>query len=100
MMNVALLLFFTLPLSGSPSRQGPVQQTMGAGQIASAAQGTDPRLDEKLNLPTPKNPALPALWIVGDSTVRNGHGDGANGQWGWGEPLVNYFDPAKINVVN
>ena len=48
----------------------------------------------------PANPALPTLFLIGDSTVRNGRGDGANGQWGWGEPLVDYFDPAKINVVN
>jgi rhamnogalacturonan acetylesterase len=61
---------------------------------------TDPGLNARLNLPEPKNPALPTLWLVGDSTVRNGHGDGANGQWGWGESLIDFFDPAKINVVN
>jgi lysophospholipase L1-like esterase len=61
---------------------------------------TDPAVHEKLGLPKPANPRLPTLFLVGDSTVRNGHGDGANGQWGWGEPLVDYFDPAKINVVN
>jgi lysophospholipase L1-like esterase len=61
---------------------------------------TDPALHEKLGLPKPANPTLPTLFLVGDSTVRNGHGDGANGQWGWGEPLVDYFDPSKINVVN
>jgi lysophospholipase L1-like esterase len=54
----------------------------------------------RLHLPTPANPDLPTLFLIGDSTVRNGHGDGANGQWGWGEPIVEYFDPAKINVVN
>ena len=27
-------------------------------------------------------------------------GDGAQGQWGWGEPLVSFFDTSKINVVN
>jgi lysophospholipase L1-like esterase len=43
---------------------------------------------------------LPTLFLIGDSTVRNGHGDGANGQWGWGEPIVDYFDATKINVVN
>jgi rhamnogalacturonan acetylesterase len=32
--------------------------------------------------------------------VRNGHGDGAGGQWGWGEPLAERFDPARVNVVN
>jgi rhamnogalacturonan acetylesterase len=61
---------------------------------------TDPAVHEKLGLPKPANPKLATLFLVGDSTVRNGHGDGAGGQWGWGEPLVDYFDPAKINVVN
>jgi lysophospholipase L1-like esterase len=53
-----------------------------------------------LHLPVPANPALPTLFLIGDSTVRNGHADGAGGQWGWGEPIFNLFDPAKINVVN
>jgi lysophospholipase L1-like esterase len=63
-------------------------------------QGTDPGVHSNLNLPEAKNPSLPTLFLVGDSTVRNGHGDGANGQWGWGEPIVDFFDPSKINVVN
>lgn len=52
--------------------------------------------------PMPANPALPTLWLIGDSTVRNGTiGDGSNmNQWGWGAPIVLDFDPAKINVVN
>lgn len=51
-------------------------------------------------LPEPANPKLPNLFLIGDSTVRNGKGDGSDGQWGWGEPLFDYFDSAKINVVN
>lgn len=57
--------------------------------------------------PAPRPPAAravdrprPALFLIGDSTVRNGRGDGGNGQWGWGEPLASRFDPAKIDVVN
>ena len=40
--------------------------------------------------------AKPSLYIIGDSTVRNS----TEGQTGWGDPLVNEFDPAKITVVN
>jgi rhamnogalacturonan endolyase len=39
----------------------------------------------------------PTLWIIGDSTVRNG---GGGGQWGWGEPLAERFDPERIDVKN
>ncbi len=53
-----------------------------------------------LNLPTPANPQLPTLFLVGDSTVRNGRADGSNGQWGWGDELAPYFDTTRINVVN
>ncbi len=65
-----------------------------------ASSPTDPAVHARLNLPTPANPALPTLFLVGDSTVRNGRGDGANNQMGWGEPLVAFFDTSKINVVN
>jgi lysophospholipase L1-like esterase len=63
-----------------------------------------PYLSDKGRTPqaylAPRDPALPTLWLIGDSTVRNGHGDGSNGQWGWGEPLADLFDTARINVVN
>jgi rhamnogalacturonan acetylesterase len=48
----------------------------------------------------PANSSLPTLWIVGDSTVRNGGGTGGNGQWGWGDRIAKFFDTSKINVVN
>jgi len=53
-----------------------------------------------LNLPEPANPALPTMLLIGDSTVRNGCGDGAGGQWGWGDALPAHVDTAKLNVVN
>src|SRR6478735_10120285 len=53
-----------------------------------------------LNLPEPVDPKLPSLVLIGDSTVRNGRGDGDGGQWGWGDYLGAHFDPAKVNVVN
>ncbi len=43
---------------------------------------------------------MPALWLIGDSTVSNGSGRGDGGLWGWGAPLAGSFDPAKIKVLN
>jgi lysophospholipase L1-like esterase len=42
----------------------------------------------------------PTLWLIGDSTVKNGAGDGANGQWGWGDALGLYLDAERITVSN
>lgn len=53
-----------------------------------------------MRMPEPADPKLPSLFLIGDSTVRNGWGDGRNGQWGWGEPIAAFFDKTKINVVN
>ena len=53
-----------------------------------------------LNLPEPANPKLPSIVLIGDSTVRNGRGDGQGGQWGWGDYLGAHFDLTKINIVN
>ena len=65
---------------------------------SSLAQTQGPRPGRPL--PEPTNPKLPNLFLIGDSTVRNGDGNGSNGQWGWGEPIAAYFNPQKINVVN
>lgn len=51
-------------------------------------------------LAMPANPKLPTLFVIGDSTVRNGNGTGHGGQWGWGDCLAPYFDTNQINVVN
>lgn len=44
----------------------------------------------------------PALFLIGDSTIRNGtHDNGAtNGQFGWGHMMRYYFDTARLHVVN
>lgn len=42
----------------------------------------------------------PTLYIVGDSTVKNGSGKGADQLWGWGSFLDSYFDTTRISVQN
>ncbi len=46
------------------------------------------------------NPDLPTLFIIGDSTVKNGHDNGAGNMWGWGHSIADYFDLSKINLQN
>ena len=37
-----------------------------------------------------EKPLKPTLYIIGDSTVRNGRGDGRDGLWGWGDYLAGH----------
>lgn len=76
-------------------RKSPFEALLSAKGAAVAA---DPIA--WLNLPEPREAKLPSLFFIGDSTVRNGKGDGEGGQWGWGDPIAAYFDPTKVNVVN
>ena len=45
-------------------------------------------------------PQRPTLYIIGDSTVRNGSGRGSNDQWGWGSVIHAYFDTTRIHIEN
>jgi lysophospholipase L1-like esterase len=86
----------SLIVAGLKGIRSPLAQLLSPkGQAVTAA----PDL-ARLHLPEPANPSLPTLFLIGDSTVRNGRGDGSDGQWGWGEPLVNWFNAAQVNVVN
>jgi lysophospholipase L1-like esterase len=77
------------------------QQATPAPDAARPAGPQDAKTQEaSLGLTGPANPRLPSLILVGDSTVRNGHGAGSDGLWGWGAPIADLFDPTKINVVN
>jgi len=97
-LNARLVVAALKNLNGAPfartfSAQGEAVAPAPAATTFNAAHA-------RRSLPVPVDPKLPTLFLIGDSTVRNGQGDGNNGQWGWGEPLVALFDPFKINVVN
>jgi lysophospholipase L1-like esterase len=47
-----------------------------------------------------KDKIKPTLYIIGDSTVKNGDGTGKNNQMGWGTVIPPFFDTSKINIEN
>lgn len=42
----------------------------------------------------------PTLFLIGDSTVKNGKGKGDGALWGWGSFIGDLFNSEKINVEN
>jgi lysophospholipase L1-like esterase len=61
-----------------------------------AADDARPVVDDSKATPAaPANPALPTLFVVGDSTANS------NAPLrGWGSEIGAFFDPTKINVIN
>ncbi len=73
---------------------------MAIHDAQAAAVSTDPGATMHFDLPKDIRPGIPTIWLVGDSTVRNGRGDGAHNQMGWGDELAPFFNTRKVNVVN
>jgi lysophospholipase L1-like esterase len=42
----------------------------------------------------------PTLYLIGDSTVKNGQGRGDGGLWGWGNYLPAAFDTTRLRIEN
>ncbi|HEX8013700.1 MAG TPA: SGNH/GDSL hydrolase family protein, partial [Flavobacterium sp.] len=49
---------------------------------------------------TPKQNNKPTVYTVGDSTVKNGRGDGSGGLWGWGDYIGQFLDTTKVRIEN
>jgi len=52
---------------------------------------TDPAAHAKIGLKPPADPNLPALFLVGDSSFRKGHADGARRSVGLGGALGRFL---------
>ena len=48
---------------------------------------------------TEKKPK-PTIYLIGDSTVKNGSGKGEGGLWGWGAYLHTQFDTSEVSIRN
>jgi lysophospholipase L1-like esterase len=81
-MNLARLLPFSLIVAAAAAQPAPPAPDLARNPAAQEL---------------PLNPALPTLWVAGDSTAARGAGAA---QQGWAVPFADYFDPAKVNVAN
>ena len=79
-------LFLLLSLISAATLQAQQAGTPGPAPITPAQ--TAAAVD------APLNPALPTLFIVGDSTARN------QADLGWGDHFASLFDTTKINIAN
>lgn len=103
-MKTTLSLILTFSLCGTLLAQTPKKME----SMADVNKVTDLTLDSlaKANQVRPVSGSSrkgnnPVLFLVGNSTMRNGTlGNGNNGQWGWGYFERQFFDENKITVEN
>lgn len=62
--------------------------------------GADPKKADPKKAGRTRKKGRPVLFVIGDSTVKNGKDNGSNGQWGWGHFLWESFDTTKVSVEN
>lgn len=71
--------------------------TNSVAPLSSPAQAVPVAVAEPTLLKTDEQVALPALYVLGDSTAAKNNNPVIQV---WGTPFLVYFDPSKINVVN
>ncbi len=100
-MKIPLVRFAALFAPLLAFAQAPAPPSSPASPAASPAASTPGRAPDLAANPAataaPLNPALPSLFVASDSTAAKNNG---NPIQGWGVPFADYFDPAKVNVVN
>jgi lysophospholipase L1-like esterase len=101
LLYLAALSAFTVLLGAQARGQTQPAGTPTAGTSAPAARGGRGAPVARTGTFAPDhNPALPTVFLIGDSTVKNSWDRGTDGLWGWGHPLPAFFDTKKINVDN
>lgn len=84
--------------AATPARTAVAAPAAGAPAPATPAAPAPARSAPAATKPPTIDPALPSLYVVGDSTAANQSRTPTI--QGWGTPFLEYFDPAKINAVN
>jgi lysophospholipase L1-like esterase len=98
------LLFFTLAIHGQNSINTPTgkssKSTITGEELLGLKSGADPRKAIPLTAGKSRRKGRPVVFVIGDSTAKNGNDDGSNGQWGWAHFLWESFDTTKVSVEN
>ncbi|WP_321426481.1 rhamnogalacturonan acetylesterase [uncultured Bacteroides sp.] len=106
-MKVLKLSFFVafMLLAMSISAQDTVKKQTTKTQISGEdllglKSGADPKKANRGKAGVSRKKGRPVVFIIGDSTVKNGKDDGSNNQWGWGHFFSDMVDTTKVSVEN
>lgn len=97
---LSAIICSTFVISGVVNRANAQQIDQAKEDQLGLKSGADPTNLKPEEAGKSRKGGKPVLFIIGDSTVKNGRGDGSNKQWGWGSLISMYLDTTKINIEN
>ncbi|MDP4269008.1 MAG: rhamnogalacturonan acetylesterase [Bacteroidota bacterium] len=101
----ALMLMFSVSVAAQNAEQ-PKAEQQGKSKITGEdllglKSGADPKkAPQGKKAGYSRKKGRPVVFVIGDSTVKNGKDDGSNSQWGWGHFLSDFLDTTKVSVEN
>lgn len=96
---IAVMTLMTVPYMGMAQVAKPMEDVNHV--IDNTADSLSKAMTARIPAGTSRKGNNPVLFLVGNSTMRNGTlGNGNNGQWGWGYFEHEFFDENKITVEN
>ena len=101
----ALILFTAMSLSAQNNVKEQTTQTtkskITGEDLLGLKSGADPAKALRGNAPgSSRKKGRPVVFLIGDSTMKNGKDDGSNGQWGWGHFFWENVDTTQVSVEN
>jgi len=97
---VAFMLL-TISISAQDIIKKQTTKTQITGEdLLGLKSGADPKRANSGIAGASRKKGRPVVFVIGDSTVKNGKDDGSNHQWGWGHFFGEMFDSTKVSVEN
>lgn len=98
----AFMLLFAMSASAQETINKQIPKTKITGEdLLGIKSGADPAKALRGRAPgSSRKKGRPVVFLIGDSTMKNGKDDGSNDQWGWGHFFWENVDTTKVSVEN
>lgn len=98
---LGLLCAFCIGMQAQTTENKETKPKISAEDMLGLKSGADPSKALRGKAPgSSRKKGRPVVFIIGDSTVKNGKDDGSNKQWGWGHFFADWCDTTQVSVEN
>jgi len=98
----AIMLLFAMSVSAQDTiNKQPIKTKITGEDLLGIKSGADPTKALRGRVPgSSRKKGRPVVFLIGDSTMKNGQDNGSNKQWGWGHFFWESCDTTQVSVEN